>query len=134
MQRDLVLRWLEQIRALVARILRGDPGVQIELAEAEIDAAIGQLLGTGEALFERLEPETVASILGDPTRIYGYAQLLALRSALLGARGVPPEAAAALRARALRLGRAAIQKSDPVPPDWAEWVASIEPDLPRTGE
>ncbi len=134
MQRDLVLRWLEQIRALVARLLRGDPGAQIDMVDAQIDAAIGQLLGSNEALFERLEPESAAAILGDPTRIYGYAQLIALRSAVLGARGGSPAAVAALNTRALQLARVAIQKVDPVPPDWTEWAASIEDGLPPPPE
>jgi hypothetical protein len=132
MQRDLILRWLEQIRALVARLLHGDRTAEVDLIENEIDGAVGQLLGTDEALFQQLEPEAIAALLNDPFRIYGYAQLIALRSAVLGTRGVPPAHLARLHDRALRLARIAVQKADPVPPDWRAWLASLEDGLPSS--
>jgi hypothetical protein len=133
MQRDLVLRWLEQLRALVARILRGERGADVELLDHQIDDAVGQLLGAGSALIERLEPEAAAGLLADPIRIYGYAQLVALRSAVLRARGHSAQARSA-RLRATRLAKEAVSRTAVVPPDWEEWVAALEDDAAREVE
>ncbi len=129
MQRDIVLRWLEQIRALVARMLRGDRDAEIELIDHHIDGAIGQLLGSSTALIERLEPGPAASVLGDPLRIHGYAQLVALRSAALGARQGDPAKVRSLAERAVQLTREAIRRADPAPPEWLEWLAAMEDEL-----
>lgn len=134
MQRDLVLRWLEQIRALVARLLRGDRDAQTELVDYHIDAALGQLLGSGSDLIERLEPGPAANLLADPFRIYGYAQLVALRGAVTAARRGEPRQVQALAERALLLAREAVGRADPVPPEWTEWVASLEGDLGARSE
>ncbi len=125
MQRDLLLRWLEQISALIAKLLRRDPTVDAAFIEERLAEAEEQLLGPVRKLVDRLEPESAAELLSDPFRIYGYAQLLAFRSAIarLGGR---VEEANDQAGRALVLSREAIRRADPVPTDWPAWVAALE--------
>jgi hypothetical protein len=128
MQRDVVLRWLEQLSALIARLLRRDPTVDLMLIEQHLEDAEGQLLGPVRTLIERLSPESAAELLADPFRIHGYAQLVAFRSAIARSQGRSPEADE-LAGRALWLGREAVRRADPVPSDWTEWLARLESDL-----
>ncbi|MEZ4457361.1 MAG: hypothetical protein R2882_12560 [Gemmatimonadales bacterium] len=126
MQRDIVLRWLQTLSALVARLLRREPGVTLDLVRAQLDEAKAMLLGASlDALLERLEPAQAADLLNDPQRIYGYAQLLALESALDRADGRDTQAAER-EARALILARAALDRIDPQPDEWVDWVAALE--------
>jgi hypothetical protein len=129
MQRDLVLRWLEQLRLIIARLLRGERDASTELVEIELDRAIDQLLGGSAALIDRLDAGSAAALLADPTRIFGYAEALALKSALAQGRGAA-DPAASLARRALDLGREAVRR-EPLPPkEWTDWIAAMERDVP----
>ena len=121
MQRDIVLRWIDKISAIVARLLRGDRTVTEQIARESIEEAKAQLLGPFQTLAERLEAGSAADLLNEPFRIYGYAQLLALESAVERMAG-RADVADSLAVRAVALGREAIRLSDPVPPDWVSWV------------
>src|SRR5258706_15505144 len=68
MQRDLVLRWLEQISALIAKLLRRDPTIDITFVEDRLADAETQLLGPLRLLLERLQPESAAELRTDPLR------------------------------------------------------------------
>ena len=129
MQRDLVLRWLEQIRALLARLILKDPDASAELLEQQIDAALGQVIGTSSDLIDRLDPPAAAALLADPFRIYGYAELLTFKAGVLEARGGDPDRCQAMTGRGLALMKLALQRADPVPADWPERIQSIERDL-----
>jgi len=129
MQRDLVLRWLEQISALIAKLLRRDPTVDLTLVEDRLDDAETQLLGPLRLLLERLEPASAAELLTDPWRIQGYAELLAFRSAIARLKENPTEADDLLH-RARVLGREALRRADPVPPEWPRWLERLESDAP----
>lgn len=134
MQRDLVLRWLEQMRLLIARILRGERDAATELVEHELDQAIAQLLGASAGLVERLDATSAAMLLSDPDRIYEYAQALGLKSALLRARGGPSAEIEALTVRAHALAKEACRRSHDPPLEWTEWVDAMERDLNATRE
>ncbi len=129
MQRDIVLRWIEQISAIIARLLRRDPTVSLDLARQYLEEAEGQVLGPLGGLIPRLDPASAAELLGDPDRIWGYGQTLALRSALLQAEGAGDEAAVLAR-RALAMGREACRRAEPPPDDWVRWVAQAEREVP----
>jgi hypothetical protein len=131
MQRDLVLRWLEQISALIAKLLRRDPTVDFALVEDRLDDAETQLLGPLRLLLERLEPESAAELLADPWRIHGYAELLAFRSTIARLKADGREADDLLR-RARVLGREAVRRADPVPAEWPRWLERLESDAPPT--
>jgi hypothetical protein len=124
MQRDLVLRWLEQISALIAKLLRRDPTVDIAFVEDRLTDAETQLLGPLRLLLERLEPESAAELLADPFRIHGYAELLAFRSALARVKGDEAQAAELVE-RARVLGQEAIRRADPVPAEWSRWLEQL---------
>lgn len=128
MQRDIVLRWIAQLSAIIARILRRDPTLSLELARQYLEEAESQVLGPLGALIPRLDPESAARLLGDPDRIWGYGQTLALRSALAGAEG-DPGAAAVLGRRAVAVAREACGRAESPPDEWAAWIAAAERDL-----
>jgi hypothetical protein len=121
-QRDTVLRWIEQLGRLVARLIGTGKGADLALAQAEIDAAVESLLGPLALLVPRLEPASAADLLRDPDRIYAYAQLLSLQAAL--ARASNDAAAPALQARAVAVGEEAVARAPEVPDSWHEWLAA----------
>ncbi|MEZ4586040.1 MAG: hypothetical protein R2909_06535 [Gemmatimonadales bacterium] len=45
MQRDIVLRWIAQLAAIIARLLRRDPKLSLELARQYLEEAEAQTLG-----------------------------------------------------------------------------------------
>lgn len=85
MQRDVVLRWIEQIVATVRRMLLGPDAVDPAMAMPIIDEAIYQLLGPLALLVPRLDVPSAAALLKDPERILGLARLLDLRAMALQA-------------------------------------------------
>ena len=133
MQRDVVLRWIEQISALIARLLRRDPTLSIQIVRDQLADAKQMLLGSLEPLLDRLDSDRTADLLTDPHRIYGYAQLLALESAIERAEG-RPEAAERLRDRAVALAREAVRRSDPTPAEWEAWIASVTDEVETGSE
>jgi hypothetical protein len=120
-QRDTVLRWIEQLGRLIARLLRGESG-GLPAAREQIATATGTLLGPLALLAPRLDPESAAELLGDPWRIFGWAQLLDLEAMVAEAEG-NHDAAKALRSRALTLAAEAVRRADPPHPEWAGWIA-----------
>ena len=124
-QRDLVLRWIQTLSALIARLLRREPGVTVELAQAYLEDAKSMMLGSLVQLLPHLDPSQVATLLNDPHRIFGYAQLLGLESALERAAG-NPVAADQLARRSVALGREGLQRIDQKPEEWEEWLAAAE--------
>ena len=121
-QRDTVLRWIEQLGKLVARLLHGGATGGFEAAREQIAAATAALLGPLALLAPRLGPASAAELLRDPHRIFGWAQLLDLDAAVLGAEGKAADAAA-LRERAVELAREAVHRADPPRPEWEAWIA-----------
>ena len=119
---DTVLRWIDTLSALIARILRGDRSASLELARQHLDDAKAMTLGPLHTLAPHLEPAQLAELLNDPHRIYGYARILAFEAALTRAAGSPATADQLTR-QALALADAAIARITPVPPEWAEWTA-----------
>lgn len=118
-QRDVVLRWIEQLARLVARLLgRGTPG---DLAEArqQVEEAAAALLGPLALLVPQLDAASAAELVSDPDRIFVYAQLLDLEAAVAEARG---EAFGALRERAVAFAAEAITRAPEPRPDWSDWV------------
>lgn len=123
-QRDVFLRWIEQIAQVVARLLHGPGPPDLGLAREHITDALEQHLGPLHVVLPRLDPASAAAILADPERIFGYAQLLALLGAVEQAAG---EAEAdRTKARALSLGREAIARSEDVPQEWRDWLQAAE--------
>lgn len=133
MYRDIVMRWIHTLSALIARLLRRDPGVTVELARLQLEDARSMLLGSLDVLLPHLEPAQVADLLVDPFRIHGYAQLLALESAIEQVAD-RPDRAAVLTERARALGREAVRRVDEPPPEWVEWQSALEREAGPAGE
>lgn len=123
-QRDLVLRWIEQIARLVARLAHGagTPTEEIVQARAQITELVRGLLGGVAPLAPRLAPSSAAALLPDAEKLWQYAQLLDLDAALLEALGQGDEAARQ-RTRALAFGEIAAARLPETPAEWKEWLA-----------
>jgi hypothetical protein len=126
--RDIVLRWISQISALIARLLRRDPSLSLDLVHHYLEDAEAQLLGPASNLIERLDPPSAAALLDDPHRLFGYAHVLALRSALHRAEGRPDDARACAR-RSVAFAREACRRIDPVPTEWTAWITAAEAEV-----
>lgn len=133
MHRDIVMRWIHTLSALIARLLRHEPGVTVELARIQLEDARSMLLGSLVALMPHLDPAQVGELLVDPYRIQGYAQLLALESAIEQVAGRPAEARV-LALRAIALGHEALERIDDRPVEWEEWLAAAEREVGAASE
>lgn len=122
-QRDVVLRWIEEFGRLIARLLRRGAAGDLDLARDEIERATADLLGPLAPLVPQLDVASAAALLGDPDRIFAWAQLVELGGIVAEAQG-NAAAGASARRRALELGREACRRSRIERPDWAEWVAA----------
>ena len=130
-QRDTVLRWIENLGRLVARLLHGGGMDGLAAAREQIAAATEALLGPLALLAPRLDSASAAGLLQDPQRIFGWAQLIDLEAVLAEAEGKPADGAS-LRRRAVELAREAARRADPARDDWAAWIADrlTRPDGP----
>jgi len=122
-QRDIVLRWIEQLGLVVARLLRGPGEADLALAAEQVRAAITQILGPLHETIPRLDAASAAALLHDPDRIYGYARLLALQAAIEAAGKVP--GFEERRDRAAAMAREAVAAAASPPPEWTEWIAAL---------
>ncbi|MEJ2292624.1 MAG: DUF6483 family protein [Deinococcales bacterium] len=88
---DLILRMLDQVSEVVARVLTGRSPDALPEAERELASAYQELTGSGRALVGRLSSEQLLAILGAPSRFnrergYVLARLLEADAALVEAR------------------------------------------------
>jgi len=121
-QRDLVLRWIEQLGVLIRRLLQGKAAADLPAAREQVREATEALLGPLSPLVPKLEVESAAELLADPDRIFGYAQLLDLDSLIAGAVG-DAAAQAEGRDRALALAAEAVRRSNEPRPSWESWIS-----------
>ena len=105
-QRDVVLRWIEQIAGVVRRMLLGPGPADLNVARAHVVEATEQLLGPLALLVPRLDARSAAGLLRDPERVFGLAFLLELEAEIAAAAGNDINAAQ-LRSRAAELRAAA---------------------------
>jgi hypothetical protein len=125
-QRDVVLRWIEQIAKVVAGLLTGNRD-QIAAARDQIDEAGAALLGPLQDLVPRLEPESAADLLHDSDRIYAWGRLLALRAACEQAAGNDAHAQET-RGLARAMVREAIRRSPEPRPEWNDFADAMDAD------
>ncbi len=122
-QRDIVLRWIEQLARLVARLLgKGLPG-DLATAREQVDDAVVSLLGPLAPTLPHLEAESAADLLQDPERVFAYARLLDLDAAILQASG-DHLAAGERRSRAVLLAQEAVARSPDARAEWVDWLAA----------
>ena len=123
-QRDVVLRWIEQLAKVVARLIHGPGPIDLALAEDQVQDGLAQHLGPLASVVPRLDAESATGLLHDPERIFGYAQLLSLLAAVRHAGGDP--AATDIHARAIAFARVALVRARERQPAWENWVAQAE--------
>lgn len=98
-QRDVVLRWIEQIARVIRRMLAGPGPQDVDAARQHVEDAMARHLGSLALVVPRLDVTSAAALLSDADRILGLALLLDLQASVEEAAG-EPEAAALTRARA----------------------------------
>jgi hypothetical protein len=99
---DWLVRELQMLGAVLARMLGLRNGGQVQEALQTLDDAEGELLGPQAAVVPRLDSATAAHIVAEPRKIAAWARLLHERADLLRATGDDAGAAAAgQRAREL---------------------------------
>ncbi len=98
-QRDVVLRWIEQIAAVVRRMVYGPGPLDLQMARRHVEEATTQHLGPLAPVISKLGVESAATLLADHHRIMGLALLLELQASIEEAENKPGEAAR-LRERA----------------------------------
>ena len=123
MQRDLVLRWIEQLGILIRRLIEGKREGDLASAREQIREASEALLGPLFQLIPRLEVESAAELLADPDRLFGYAQLLDLEGVVAGATGHAAHSVEC-RTRALAFAREAVRRASEPRTDWEAWIGS----------
>lgn len=123
-QRDMMLGWIEQVSRLVEELIHGPGAPDLQQASDRIDAAMAQHLGNLQPLMPQLDVGSAATLLNEPERIFGYAQLLWARGTVAAARG---DADAPLhQARALDFARLALARATDPPVAWRQWVSESE--------
>jgi hypothetical protein len=103
---DYVLRQVEAIAAMIARMMGLRLEGEVEKARAELEEAYTQLLGPQAGLIRRVDVPTAMRLVGSSERLSVYAQLLEEEAAQEtdGSRG------ASLRARAAEVRDRLVQK------------------------
>ena len=85
LERDLILRMVQDLRRLVARVLGLRARGQLAEAASEVEAASASLLGLDWRLVERLDAGLLATQLGASARASALATLCSTRAGLPGA-------------------------------------------------
>lgn len=123
-QRDLMLGWIEQVSRLVAELIHRPGAPDLREASDRIEAAMTQHLGNLTPLMPQLDVGSAAGLLGEPERIFGYAQLLSAKADIAEAAGSAD--APHIRERGVAFARVALARAPDPPSSWRAWVADVE--------
>jgi len=93
-QRDYILRMIEQVAAAIARILKRKTDGDLVGARQDVHQATMQLLGPAAAMATMVDSRTAANLVSDARRLRLWCRLLAEDSEILRALGRGGEAAA----------------------------------------
>ncbi|MGE5176538.1 MAG: hypothetical protein ACM3JJ_09210 [Hyphomicrobiales bacterium] len=75
-QRDFVMRQVEAVAAMLARLIGLRTEGRLEEARAELERAYELLLGSEAPLVKRMDAETAVALIGVPEKAALYARLL----------------------------------------------------------
>ena len=123
---DYLLRQVRAVAVALARILGLRGGGQVVEARTELEAAYGLLLGPQDDLVRNIDSRSAAQLLSAPERILAYARLVHEEAA----QTADPEAASALRRRALELGIHAVLRG-PMDEDAKAFVKDVASEAPK---
>jgi hypothetical protein len=107
-QRDLILRMIEQLARAFGRIVGLKRDGRLEEALQEVGRAADEFLGPSRHTLEMVDPRSAVKLLSDRDRIEGYARLTAEEASIRALLG--DEAGA--RARASRARELLIEARD----------------------
>ncbi len=96
-ERDLILRIIQQLAALVARVLKLKKERKYGEAEQLVAEAYRGLFGLDRRFLQLMQPAHVAQALGAPQKVKAFVELMAEEADLLRLRGDPQSAAASAR-------------------------------------
>lgn len=119
-----MLGWIEQVAHRVEELLHGPGAPDLDQASDRVDAALEQHLGNLGPLIPQLDVGSAATLLNDPERIFGYAELLSARAAVDLARG--DDDASQMYARALGFAQLALARATDPPASWRDWIVELE--------
>lgn len=123
---DWLVRELQVLGAVIARMLGLKGGGQLHEARAALDDAEGELLGPLAGVVPRLDSATAAHIVAEPRRIAAWARLLHERADLLRLAG-DAAGAAALEQRAGELAAEAWARAEGFQGPVRELLGSLAP-------
>lgn len=86
-QRDYILRMIERITAVLARVLKRRNEGDLEGARVDLAAATAELLGASGPLLPFVDARTAVDLLSDGERVTLFARLLVAESTLAGEAG-----------------------------------------------
>jgi hypothetical protein len=112
-ERDFILRMIQQLALLLARVLRLKLENQLEAAERLLVEGYGSLFGVDPKFFALMDAKTAAAALGHSRKVTAFAQLLGEQADLARRKGEPARARE-LAQRALALLDASAPMSDEV--------------------
>jgi hypothetical protein len=87
LKRDLILRIIEELNRVVAKVLALRQKGELAAAQAEVDAAAGSLAGMDLTLAAGLGPAALARQVAEPVKLAAVARLMLLRALLAEDRG-----------------------------------------------
>jgi hypothetical protein len=108
---DWLMRMIQQMAQVVARMLGQKNGGQVQEAMQTLDDAQGELLGALSGVVPRVDSATAAHMLSEPRLIASWARLLYERADLLRMSGDDAGAAAAA-SQAHALAREALARAE----------------------
>ena len=123
---DWLIRELQMLGAVIARMLGLKGGGQLHEARQALDDAEGELLGPLADVVPRLDSATAAHIVAEPRRIAAWARLLHERADLLRLAG-DEASAAALEGRAGELAAEAWARAEGLEAPVRELLGPLAP-------
>ena len=92
LKRDLILRIVEELNRVVARVEALRQQGAAAAAQAEVDSTAAGVVGIDLSLAAGLGPTALVPLVGEPVKLAALARLMLLRSELAGDRGDAPGA------------------------------------------
>jgi len=93
-QRDYILRLIERIAAVLARVMKRKSEGDAVGARGELRQAYGEVLGPAGAMAQMADSRTAANLVGDARRIHLWCRLLREEAILLREQGASEQASA----------------------------------------
>lgn len=128
-RKDWILRMIQEIAQMVARLIGRKLEGDLDGALREGDTAIGRLLGPMAGVAPRVDSVTAAHMVAEPEVIAAWARVVHEQADVWRLKG-EAETAAVLERRALELALEAHLREDRTPPELLSLVSELRPLVP----